>query len=404
VISIEQALKTGPKQFKPEVFIHHVYQMQFGNPYGRSDLRPAHKPWITKKFISRMFAIYLEKFASPTVVGTYPKNMEPNEISDFHDMLKTIQQSSTTVKPESVTIDFQQPGRDASDAYIRALNYYNMQIARSVLVPDLLGVSGSETKSGSSSLGKEQFKLFLGTIKKDRESLARKITQKIIKPLTQANFGDLDIWFDFKPYTHDDVLEYLKVWTDAVKAKIFEANDEEINYLRSATGFPEGDIVRPKKEKPRPPMLPGQMIPGQMPPQPQGDEPKKPDPKGTPEPVDGEEDIDELTKKFAHRALTKFEKKLDFVQINKLLDRNESRMIRSLSPIMKTMASSMVEQVRDKNLLTKFNPERIEQLKPLNQRKMNALLKILFRDLFKESFNQAQKETFPDEKKQFVVI
>ena len=91
--------------------------------------------------------------------------------------MKSNQNATTFAIPDDVMIEFVQSSRDASDVYLKGLDYYNMQIARSILVPDLLGLGGTETKGGSFALGKEQFKVFLSTIKKDRESLERNISQ-----------------------------------------------------------------------------------------------------------------------------------------------------------------------------------------------------------------------------------
>jgi phage gp29-like protein len=192
---IKQVIQSTPRgelKFEPKTFLHHVYQMEFGNPYGKSDLQSAYAAWKAKKFFSRFFAIYVEKYASPPLVGKYPKTYSTSEREEFFNKIKTLQNATTFTIPDDVMLEFVQHSRDASDIYLKGLDYYNMQIARSILVPDLLGIGGTQTEGGSYALGREQFKLFLSTIKKDRESLERKITFKLIRPIVLSNFGDID--------------------------------------------------------------------------------------------------------------------------------------------------------------------------------------------------------------------
>lgn len=266
----------------PKRVLHYAYQMEFGNPYGKSDLKAAHDPWKAKKFVTKFFNIYLERFASPTVVGKYPRGYSTQEITKFFDSLKSLQNNTTAAIPEDAKVDFVLAARDSTDSYCMAIDKYNMQIARAILVPDLLGLSGGATGGGAYALGKEHFKVFMGAIKKDRESLARKITQKLVAPLVAVNFGEeyaANVKFEFIPFSDDNIAEFANTWISAVKSGVFDPSDDEINHLRALTGFPQGPVNRPQKMEP--PLLPdgtpnpkaGQPLPGQPNARP-GEEPK----------------------------------------------------------------------------------------------------------------------------------
>jgi len=362
VIEIIQSTATTEKKFSPSKFIHHVYQMQFGNPYGKSDLRAAYPAWKAKKFFLRFYSIYVEKFASGTYIGKYPRNYSQNEISAFHEIIKKVQHATSLAMPEDATLDILEKKSDSADIYIRGLDYYNMQIARSILVPDLLGIGGTETKGGSYALGKEQFKLFLGTIKKDRESLARKITMRLVRPLVLANFGDVDCWFEFIPYSHGDIEEYLKLWIEAMKVGLWIPTEEEINYFKSIIGFPETE----GKPKIKPPKKPSDKI-----------------------------KVEEKSYKF-FRELTSYEKKVDFNNILETFNREENRILPVINRITTDIYESLIDEIRDKGLLRKFKPEQINQLQPKNLKQMNSALKNYYVDLFKQSIEEAQKEIFPN--------
>lgn len=387
VIKVIQNTTHGENPLEPSVFIHHIYQPEFGNPYGTSDLKAAYSAWKAKKFFLRMYAIAIEKFAAGTVIVRYPKNYTAKEINELHTIMKSIQNATTLALPEDAEVEFKQMEKQEGSPFIKGLDYYNMQIARSILVPDLMGLGGTETKGGSYALGKEQFKIFLGTIKKDRESLSRKITMKLVRPLVLANFGELDCWFEFLPYSHGDIVDYLKIWVDAIKAGAYVPNEEEINYFRSIIGFPEGNV----KEKPAP-VIPPQFLPkDKLPTKPEEPEIEVPE---------------EEKKSYArfHRELTTYEKKVDFNAIQETFVREEKRIISALKRDASHIYNDLVDQIRDKGLLRKFKPEKIRDLEPKNLRPMNVTLKNFYVDLFKESIAEAKRELFPKgDKKKYAI-
>ncbi len=241
---IIQMSNRGELHFDPKLFLHHVYQVQYGNPYGKSDLRAAFPSWKAKKFAAKFLAIYLERFGSPLPVGKYPATMDGDEVKAFAAMLKSIQQTSSLTIPDNVIVDFVQANKDSADIYIKALDYYNMHIGRALLVPDLLGISGAKTGGGSFALGRDQFTMFLSTLEKDRQSLSRKITLRIINPLVNVNFGyGIECDFEFLPFAMDQNEKMLEVWSNLVRFGVFRPNDEEINHVRSEISFPNGPVI-----------------------------------------------------------------------------------------------------------------------------------------------------------------
>ena len=400
VTALLQNTNSGEVAFDPRIFLHHVYQSEWGNPYGKSDLRAAHNSWKAKKFVTKFLAIYLERFATPTVIGRLSDTSDTNELARLSTVLRSIQNATTLVLPESAMVEFVQANKDSTDVYINALNYYNMHIARALLVPDLMGISGEKTSGGSFALGQDQFKLFLATIDKDRLSLARKITLRLIKPLVAANFGPgVKSEFKFVPYSMDDHMELLKIWADVAKGKLFKPNPEEINHLRKQVKFPEGPV---EFEVPvLPGMLPGMPLPqapaGEVPllPAPWDAEPAAPS--ELMEPL-SEAGLAEVSSFKAKRAFTSAEKKVDFAQISKSLDGAENELARRLKRAGKAIWQDYVKQIRDSGLITRFDPKRLNDLKPRFLRDFNIVLKNSFVDLAEKAYDEARKELFPGKK------
>lgn len=404
VEKVIQCTAEGDLELKPDIFLHHVYQQRFGNPYGLSDLNSAHSAWKAKKFVERFLAIYLERFASPLTVGRYKRGMTTDEINEYLNMLKTIQNNTHVVIPEDAQLDIIQTSRDSSDSYIKSLDYYNMRIARAILVPDLLGLGSAQTGShgGSLALGEKHFDVFIGTIKKDRESLEAKITKKLIQPLVRINYGEgIDCRFEFEPFTDDDIIEYAKVWLQAVNGKVFKANPEEVNHLRSITGFPQGDVADvpdPSLEDPNDPTSP--FKPKALDPNrdPKGeDDPKK---KKPPEGKDPKEPVAENIRLY--RRKTRFEAKMDFGRIQQTLETGETSVRPELEKVGKKLIQDFGDQMNDKGIVRNFNPEKVNLLKPKFQRDLNTTWKGYFTDLFQSSVDEARREIFPNgEKKAF---
>lgn len=414
VTKIHQVGAPKDMEFDDKVFLHHVYQMEFGNPYGRSDFRAAHAAWKAKYFIMRFYNIYLEKYASPTIVGKYKGSIDKALISEILAILQNMQQNTAMAIPEDFIVDFVQSQRDASTAYGDAMDKYDTKIARAILMPDLLGFSGAKTGGGSLALGREQFKVFLGVIKKDRESVQSKITQRLIKPLATVNWGEeraADVKFEFVPFSDDNILDAAKLWADAVQAVGWKPLPEEINHLRAITGFPEGAV---EMTQPAPMIGPdGQPImPKGVPGFDKGAPPKaeKPDvsdavDKAKQEADDnaGDGQTDQSDGKnnynlriYAGRKLTIFEKKVDFNNIETVLDRSEKRIGPPLRRAAKVIVDDIITQARDRGVMRKVKPEAINAIEPRFLRDMNMIFKNHFTDLFKMSMKQAQSEIYKD--------
>jgi SPP1 gp7 family putative phage head morphogenesis protein len=271
-----------------------------------------------------------------------------------------------------------------------------------------LGFSGSKTGGGSFALGKEQFKAFLGVIKKDRESLQNKITERMLKPLVTVNWGEeiaKTVSFQFVPFSDESIVDGARLWTEAVKAGMWVPTDEEINHLRGITGFPEGEVERkPEPMQFDPEGNPIEPANGTKPGLPGGKKPK---------PGEDEEEDEEATEKpkfkpqgarafslrtYTHRKMTRYEKKVDFEGVVNILDMSERRVMPSLRRAAKTIYNDLITQVREKGFLTRFRPEAINDLKPKHLKDMNMVFRNHFTDLFKGAVKGAKDEIYKDVK------
>jgi SPP1 gp7 family putative phage head morphogenesis protein len=398
VLKIMQNAAQDNLEFKPDYFLHHVYQPEFGNPFGRSDLNAAHTSWKAKKFIFRFWAIYCERFAAPTVVAEYTDEFDPTLAARLQTIMNTIQNSTNIIIPQGVKLDFKMANRDSSNVYENAINVMNTMIARSVLMPDLMGVSGAQSSSGSRALGEVQFELFMGMIGREQESLSRAITRKIITPMVRANWGEESCAFEFKPRSKDDALESYKLWVEATKSKIWDTSEEEIKHLLEGLKFPVPESITITKPEPNP-------FDNQFPPKP--GQPRTPTKSPNPDQDKNKRDDQakaDLFNKRTYREETKFEKLVNFGELKKTLTRIDEVAFNRTKPLAKDIYLDFIEQIRSRNLLARFKPDLINELTPKQLKPLNVEFKNFMKGTYSNAYNQAQKEIFPRKDKKFEEI
>lgn len=413
ILKVLQSTEEGEKEFDPNIFLHFAYQQEYRNPYGKSDLRAAHIAWRSKKFFIKMFNVYVERFATPTVAAKYPGSYQESDVTNLHNRIKSIQNSTIFTLPDNIAIEFIQPAHDASTIYIDGMGFYNLLMARALLVPDLLGIGGSETQGGSFALGKEHFRLFLNTIEKDRLLLERKVTQRLIRPLVQANWGDYPCQFKFHPFSQTDELEMARLWKDIISTGKISPTEKGVAHIESVLRLPEESLEIQEHEQQNIDPLTGRPMPGGKPGFPgnsndktggkedalqkQEDDKKDKDAK-----EQEEKKLSQIVTERHFRKLTAYEKKLNFTDIREVLDTSDDKVTPKLLSAAKDIYKDYIRQIREKRILGDFKPEKIEALQPHHMKAMNIIFKRHFTDLFEKSLEQARRELFPNGDKNFV--
>ena len=354
----------------PMSLIHIVNNRKFQNPYGISDLRPAYAAWFCKRQIIKYYGIFLEKAASPTPVAKYPLNTPDQAITDLHDVIKQFQAKTAITVPKEVEIEFIE-AKSNGEAYIKGIDIMNMMIGRSLMVPDLLGISGSEVSGGSHALGQEHIGLYFKHLERKRKILENLINYHIIKPLVITNYGFQDKMpeFKFKQIQEDNMVEKLKLWLESAKLKNYEVTDEEINYFRSQINFPIGEIERVQAGN--------SFVPNSV-----------------PTPLDdannpGANKVKEFKRVFEP---SEFAKRVDFKAMEKTMDSQLDSFSNASRLIVNKIFSKLIESIEKKKIVQNGNFEKINDLKLSNLSELKVLLKSSMRQAFTNAKVQAQTE------------
>jgi len=393
ITKFEQNTVAGRKDIDPDSLIHYVNNPRYQNPYGMSDLRACYAAWFAKRQVIRYYGIFLEKAASPTPIAKYDKNAPDSAVQKIFNTIKKLQASTAMAIPKEIEVEFLE-AKSNGEAYAKAINIFNMFIGRSLFVPDLIGLTGAETGGGSYSLGKEQISMFFMHIARRRVALEKIINQHIIWPMIVTNFGFVENYpkFKFKPLDDMKAIELAKVWLDAVKSKVFPANDEEINYFRSLCKFPEGEVG--EIAAPVIPGIPGQPIPGANESGKanitanQKEENTKEVPKASEKPAPEKNNFGKVYK----LPPGDYYKKCDYKAIGaKFKDYDNSIMIEA-APVIKKQMSDLFDQIQKKNILKSQDISRIDKLQLKYMKELKQILKSSFTSIYKDGQMLAQSE------------
>jgi len=405
VVRFEQTGIDGDRDINPNSLIHFKNNPQWQNPYGTSDLESVFAEWFSKRQVLRYYSIFMEKYASPTPVGKYKTGTPNARITDFFNVLKKFQAKTAIVHPDAMELEFLET-KSNGEVYQKALNHFNMAIGRGLLVPDLLGFTGSESQAGGSqALGREQMDVFFKHLERRRQQIERAINRHVIQPMLFWNYGQMPNppKFKFNPIAEDDLQWRVTSFLESVKAGKWTVSDEEVNHFRESIQFPTGDVERPMggQGDPNGPFSDNPFN------DPSGDIPASDNPNLSPDEVEaqfpvGSDDQNapekkEETKKKENAAFKQvdgdFHKRTDFKALSNQLESNEKTLIAEFKPLMDEIYEDLYDQIQKKKILVDpAKPERINTLKLKKLKQLQLLLKKHFRAADKQARMVAHSE------------
>jgi SPP1 gp7 family putative phage head morphogenesis protein len=380
ISKIQQYAANGFIDINPKSLIHYINNSRFQNPYGTSDLRAAYNAWFAKNEVIKYLGIFVEGVAKPIPVGKYSQNAPAGTGQNLLNILKNFQAKTALAIPKEVEIDFLQT-TNTGEAYHKAINLFNMFIGRSLFIPDLMGMSGSETGGGSFALGDKQINVFFMHINRRRKAIEKLINKHIIWPLVQWNYGNKPDYpkFKFNPIDDNAAVELAKTWLEAVKGKTYKPSEAEINHFRKLVKFPEGPVEFLEQPETNP-----------------DGTPKKPNDslkdKKEGKVEDKKEEKDE-SKKFAFDYPSgDYHKKCNFAAIKSKLDDYDGSVLAEAKPVIKKIFADLENQLQRKRIVETKNLERIDSLNLKHLAELKQILKKSFQGIYKDGQVQAANE------------
>ena len=369
IIKIRQHTAGADIEIDAPKVIHYMYQPEYDNPYGTSELNLGiYRAWWSKNAIIKFWNIYLERFGMPTVVGKYPQGMSSG-INDLKAVLKNIQSKTSIIIPEEVKLELLNAGSGGQDGYEKAIDKYNIMIARKALIPDLLGLSGAQTSGGSYALGASQFNMFYNNIRNETKKLERMINREIIQPLVAWNFGNnIECVLKINQVDEERKQKDLDLWIRAVQTGNVPVNDDQLNWFFKSLNMPE-------KQK-------GDALPAQVQPL-QQKETSQPIDNKTPE--ENQNPAGDVVKEF--RAKNNREKEVNFEKIEKQMDNLEKEFLPKISDASILMINNLVNEIKNKKIIEK---KRLDQINKLELKNTTAF-RMTIKNLLLSSYAEGKK-------------
>ena len=223
--------------------IHYVHSPEFDRYYGRSDLREAYRAWFIKQRVGEFWALYLERMAGGFLMmkKTADSSMQYGsaEQNSLQDVLTNLHSASGIILPAGIEPEMIQPA--TTDAFERAMVFWDLAIAKALLVPNLLGISHTG-QTGAFAQSQTQLEAFFWTLNADSERLEATINEQLVQDLGDQNFGDGDYpYFCFKPASIEHIKRVIDNWKVLVDAKSVITSEADEEHFRKLLDMPKRD-------------------------------------------------------------------------------------------------------------------------------------------------------------------
>lgn len=323
-----------------EKFVLLQYQQEFGNPYGISDLDSTYKPWWGKDNAYKWMLMLLERHGVPPIFALYNSaRYKGSSLTDLRNIISALQAATYGTIPRGTKDDLElwspELAGQVSSVFVPAMKMFNEDIARSILMPGLMGLT-PEQGSGSLARARVIFDVFILVVEYLRSIIEeRVVNEQIVKPLVALNFPvDEFPIFKFNPITEASRIDLLKAWGELIGASAVVNTKDDEDFIRSLLEFPEreDDEEEPDGE---PEDTDG----------PDGEQ--EDDEDGTEEPEIGEPAaFQEATGAPIQRPETPAEKRIDSGRIDKELDGLQARAVETLTTTLKAVEKTTINRIR----------------------------------------------------------
>lgn len=244
ITEIIQHTHRGEKKLNPNKFILYSYQGEFDNPYGRSDLESAYRPHWYKDASYKWLGMLLERFGIPPIYALYNSSVYTGQHVDrLKSALKHLQAATSGIIPRQNKDDIEmwapELAGQVSSVFIPSLDRFDADIARAILVPQLLGAT-PEVNTGSLARSKTVFDVFLFHIEQVKAKISELITEQLISVLLALNFhGDIKASFKLLPAGEEVKADLLQAWNRLVWINVVHRNPKDEAHIRELMKFPE---------------------------------------------------------------------------------------------------------------------------------------------------------------------
>jgi phage gp29-like protein len=176
------------EEIPPYKFLNPVHHGSYNNPYGERCLSRCFWPVTFKKSGFKFWAIFVEKYGMPWVVGKVPRNTHGTERSALLSNLEDMVQDAVAVINDDEAIDITEPGGKtaSSDVYSALVSLANREVSKAILGQTL---STELDQGGSFAAAKSHMEVRADLVDQDKR-LVEKTMNQLLQWIVKLNFAD----------------------------------------------------------------------------------------------------------------------------------------------------------------------------------------------------------------------
>lgn len=238
-------------------FVHYVHNPEFDRYFGRSDLREAYRSWYFKDRMVSYWGTYMERLGGGLIKATIETDSTitpgTNAYTALQNALSEAKATAALLLPKGVEAEIIFP--QSSDAFEKACTWHDLAIARSLLVPNLMGISHTG-QTGAFAQSQTQLETFAWTLQADAKRLESCIDRQVFRDLGDQNWGDKKYpKFKFKPLSTEQLKWIIETLIKLAGAGAIIVTEDDEKRLREILEMPPRD---PKAK----PLLDPEMVTG----------------------------------------------------------------------------------------------------------------------------------------------
>lgn len=166
------------------------------SPWGKAQLDFIYWAWFLKKHAAKYYAIFVERFASPLVVGKYPhqhgdsdqaKTANEEQKKRLLDVIMEIQNGTGIAVPTGLDIVFMEASRGGDAGYQAFLSWLTR--AEALIILGEVDTSGLAKGPGSFAKSQVSNEVRLENVSHDAHVISSFETETLIRWLVAVNFG-----------------------------------------------------------------------------------------------------------------------------------------------------------------------------------------------------------------------
>lgn len=250
--AVEQYVFTGGVygrvEIPPEKLILWTYRQRGDDRWGYPPTRNCYKAWDYKSQLERLQIIGFDRFGAGTPVITAGDDWTTKEYDDAFEFAKRLRVGGETalITPPGATATLIGGEGSVASAFLETIKWYTLACAKTFLTQ---GTELGSTQTGARALGETMYDQMEGVVQADCEQIAQLLTERLIVPLVQWNFGEQKSYPAFNPSQRvRQQAAIAQTIATLIEKKAVQWDAEDENWLRDQLGLHDIDVVARQAE------------------------------------------------------------------------------------------------------------------------------------------------------------